>query len=127
MSAAYVRAAGGLASTISLLFGGTATITSMVYSVRTRDGASSFTAIVAGGTSFVTTAGAFLIHTPAGNGLQNMILDLDGIITVSTAGTIIPQYQLSAAPGVGVVVQAGSFAEITEIGADTFTNDPAWA
>ena len=52
---------------------------------------------------------------------------LDGIVRISVAGTFIPQYQWSAAPGVAGVTLRDSYFMLMPVGAQSVAAVGAWA
>lgn len=112
------KAAGTTGHTLSFLFGGTAVVSSIAYTImRTSSGI-----------SFVDTAGAvqpfYFSQTTAAvvvTGSRTLAAYYDqsvlkGTVSVTTSGTFIPQYQLSAAPGGAYTTAAGSYMYIYPIG-----------
>lgn len=124
------KTAGTTAHTLSFLFGGTAVVSSIAYTImRTSSGI-----------SFVDTAGAvqpfFFSQTTTAvvvTGSRTLAAYYDqsvlkGTVSVTTAGTFIPQYQLSAAPGGAYSTVAGSYFLIYPIGAaGANTSVGSWA
>lgn len=113
------KAAGTTAHTISSLFGGTATINNIGYSVTSSSSSSSsFTTNMGLGIYYfqVATASAF-----TGSGLATnpaiAHAQMSGTVSVNVGGTFIPQYQLSAAPGGAWTVALGAYFRIYPIGA----------
>lgn len=106
------RAAGGTSHTTAILFGGSAVLASNDFVAGAKEGETSALAdlsvipatgatvsVVAKATSSTTTEQAFL--------------EVEGIVVVATAGTFIPQFQYSAAPGGAPTILRGTFFEIT--------------
>jgi hypothetical protein len=116
------KASGVTSHTISLLFGGTATTTvngigiTAVSSYGTTTGYSlnAFATVATG----ATTAAAI-----------NYVFDVKGTVLVSTGGTFIPQYSLSAAPGGAYSTLAGSYFSLWPVGSQpvTSTSVGTWA
>ena len=124
-----LKSAGTTSHTISLGFGGTATINNCAYTLinawsssgisTTSNGANAMTILTASST--VVTA-AF---TGAGEGVNFII---KGTVSINAGGTFIPQYTLSAAPGGAYTTQAGSYIKISPISASgANTNIGSWA
>ena len=124
-----LKSAGTTSHTISLGFGGTATINNCAYTLinawsssgisTTSNGANAMTILTASST--VVTA-AF---TGAGEGVNFII---KGTVSINAGGTFIPQYTLSAAPGGAYTTQAGSYIKISPISASgANTNIGTWA
>jgi len=113
------KSAGTTSHNISSLFGGTATINNIGYSVATSSSSSSaFTTAMGLGIYYfqVATASAF-----TGTGLATnpaiAHAQMSGTVSVNVGGTFIPQYQLSAAPGGAWTVALGGYFRIYPIGA----------
>jgi hypothetical protein len=113
------------ATTISSLFGGTATITSIGYNCTAAKGTS--TSAVQARLSYIETVAATVVtnSTPS----NYVTVAIRGIVRVNAGGTFIPQFQYSSAPGViGVtpVIQANSYFKIYPIGTNTISNVGNW-
>lgn len=55
------------------------------------------------------------------------LVDFEGIFRTGTAGTITPQINFSAAPGVTCLMKIGSFIEFYPLGINTLTKVGGWA
>ena len=112
------KAAGTTSHTISLLFGGTATLNNINYEVVTTGATSSGTAL---GTTIselsVNVATATVINAAQTNALYFHHAVIKGTVSINAGGTFIPQYSLSAAPGGAYTTQTGSYMSIYPIGA----------
>jgi hypothetical protein len=126
---AMSKAAGTTSASISLLFGGSATLNSIMYSAMWEFDATSFQtyvnpnsfAIVQVATAAATTQSS----TTAVTFYRCMI---KGTVSVSAGGTFIPQYQLSAAPGGAYTTALGSYFKISPLGASgSNTSIGTWA
>lgn len=110
---------------LSLLFGGTATITSIAYSVMTSTPITE----VFGGPLFgwASVATAFSIAGALASATHHNIF-LTGIVRINAAGTFIPQYQWTTnAPGVAGVTLANSYIYLTPFGSNTAKAIGPWA
>ena len=122
------RAAGTTSHTTSVLFGGTATFTAARYKCDCRYGARSASTPVRPytaeykGTAPSTAQVVSLASTIA----QSKTFDFDGMLIVNAAGTLIPQFQYSAAPGGAPVVEQGSYFRIAPVGLAATTQIGAW-
>lgn len=127
---ALSKSAGTTSHTLSLLYGGTATLNNIMFrfsgfgalsAVTTSLSSSShmgYFAAAAGGVSSVaiTTAAAGLWYT------------VRGTVSVNVGGTFIPQYSLSAAPGGAYSTVIGSYFAIWPVGAaGSNTSVGTWA
>ena len=124
------KATGGVAHIVSLLFGGTATINNIGYSVLSASSSSaSFTGALGIAIYYLQVATASAI---TGSGLATnpaiVHAKISGTVSVNAGGTFIPQYQLSAAPGGAWTVASGAYFSIYPIsasGSNTSVGD--WA
>lgn len=113
--------------TLALGFGGTATANNMlITATHTQSSANGITSsppyAFDNNKGFVQTAVTNLAtFNQAGSGVGGTIISIQmefsGTISVNAAGTFIPQYQLSAAPGGAYSTIAGSYIRLTPIGA----------
>jgi len=107
--------------TVSFSFGGTATISSALYR-----GIGQSAAVNVNGTaqtSAWSNGAAAIICQP--NGTAGWC-EVQGLIRVTTGGTIIPQFTVSITPAV-CTVASGTHFMLTEIGADTVTERGTWS
>jgi hypothetical protein len=120
---AISKSAGTTSHNFSLLFGGTATLNNIGYSVQRYVDTTSFTNLSSANTqlSFVQTANAFAIANGSSNATEYYIFVIKGTVSINAGGTFIPQYSLSAAPGGAYTTQVGSYFKITPL-ANTTTN-----
>jgi hypothetical protein len=111
------KTAGTTSHTISSLFGGTATINNINYSILTIEGSALPLTLVGGLTGCNNTVSAF-VATDAFTGASNSVaIVIKGTVSVNAGGTFIPQYSLSAAPGGAYTTQIGSYIKIAPLGA----------
>jgi hypothetical protein len=54
-------------------------------------------------------------------------LDLRGIVRINAAGTFIPQFQYSAAPGGAPTIQQNTFFMLRKLGSGSATTQGTWA
>jgi hypothetical protein len=113
------KTAGTTAHSISLLFGGTATLNNIGYSAMTGSSSNSaFTTAIGPSLYYfqVATASAF---TGVGLTVNTVIahVRMTGTVSINSGGTFIPQYQLSAAPGGAYTVALGAYFRIYPVGA----------
>jgi hypothetical protein len=110
------------AHTISLLFGGTATLNNISYALIGNFNNAAATAIVAPDIfAFNEAATAFVVNAAPAAATAILVFPchMKGTLSVDSGGTLIPQLRLSAAPGATTVYRtvAGSFFKIGAIGA----------
>lgn len=120
-----VRSSGVTAHTTGVLFGGSATITSINYL------AECYQSTV--GNSFSTPGGlrgdsaAVVTVAQSDNTTsENLLINVSGIVRITTGGTFIPQFQYSAAPGGAPTIKANSFFYLRNIGSNTVTSQGTW-
>jgi hypothetical protein len=99
------RAAGTTSHTTGVLFGGTATLTSIDYTARI----SNPTGNVLGAVQEIRGLSAALL----------VLTELIGVVRTTLAGTFIPQFQYSAIPGGVPTVKRNSFIRLTPLGSNT--------
>ena len=105
----YVTNTGTTSHTWSTLFGGTAVLTSIGYAAF---GNSLTAAGPAAGTiqsGYVANASAAAVTAASTSATEFVTVLLRGVVVIGTAGTIIPQVKLSAAPGGAQTMKAGSY------------------
>jgi len=115
------KTTGATSHTISVGFGGTATINNIAYGIRwnridsalTASAMTQFNALH----SFSTLAAAFVLTGAIASAAETFIAKISGTVSVSASGTFLPQYTLSAAPGGAYSTLAGSCMSIWPIGA----------
>lgn len=117
--------------TMGLSFGGTATLTSIAYRADAHHAAANTTqptstAALSNATA-VEQASNTVVTGLSGttSGLRTSIW-VRGIIRVNGAGTVIPQFQFSAARGAGNVL-ANTFFKLRKVGSNTVVNQGQWA
>ena len=123
------KTAGTTSHTISLLFGGTATINNIIYNYTEGEITGQFpTLSAAQNIGSVTAATATVVTNAIGVASKSVSLTLNGTVSVNAGGTFIPQYQLSATPGGAYTTAAGAFFLIYPIGASgANTSVGTWA
>lgn len=119
------RAAGTTSHTIGILFGGTATFTSIGYVADTT----STTGNVLGTTSsiFGVVATTTVVTAASTTATENNVIKLKGIMRINVAGTIIPQFIFSAAPGGVPTIRANSYFKLTPLGTNTVASVGNWS
>jgi len=114
----FSKSAGASAHTVSILFGGTATLNNIGYQAIAGNSATSFNAGF--GTIFmnapqVATATVTTVSISSANSF--VTYQVKGIVSVNGAGTFDPQYILSAAPGGAYSTAVSSYFKIAPLGA----------
>lgn len=121
-------AAAAVSHQFALLFGGTATLNSIAYVVNNSGVAVLPGSAVAPLINMVTVATATNLTGAMSVATANHVrMTVHGVVSCNGAGTFIPQYQLTAAPG-AYTTDANSYIRIRPIGASgANTNIGTWA
>ncbi|RWM26885.1 hypothetical protein [Mesorhizobium sp.] len=115
------RGAGTTSHTTSLLWGGTATFTSFDALAKVSNGdAGTLGAVV---DKEITVATGTVVTAANTSATESVKVMIEGEMRVNAAGTFIPQFQYSAAPGGAPAIRRGSFFEIWPIGPAAFTSN----
>lgn len=112
------KSAGTTSHNLSWLFGGTASINNISYQVTGDSSVVSFTSGF--GTRFSAApqvATAIALYSGLTSAALFVVLNIKGTVSVNAAGTLTPQYILSAAPGGAYTTAQGSYFKIKPIGA----------
>lgn len=126
----FSKTAGTAAHNFNLGYGGTATLNNIAAVV---DALFSSTALSTANQSNITrntygTSAQSSIWLAASAATINAIVTIKGTVSINAAGTFIPQYSLSAAPGGAYSTAAGSYFLIYPIGtAGADVNVGGWA
>lgn len=124
---AMVKSAGTTNHTIAIGYGGTATITSIALQYWYAFAASSSFLTVNPTSHFVTSASSAVLTTGITNTDEVFQIHVNGILRVNGAGTFIPQYTLSAAPGGAYTTQINSYFILYPLGTNTVLNVGNWS
>lgn len=109
----HIDTTGTTSHQLGLLWGGTATVQDIGYAANATNAATE----VSGATSAIWIAVATVINVSAAlASATHHSVWVNGIIRISAAGTLIPQYQWSAAPGVAGVTLRDSYLMLIPIG-----------
>lgn len=122
-----VRSEGTTSHTTSVLFGGTATISSILYAIESTTTTGAPTSTTNSQQLVATAATATQVATTSTSGTENIVIKLKGTMTITDSGTIIPQFKYSAAPGGDPTIKAGSYIKFTPLGEDDAASFGAWA
>lgn len=113
----YILTNSPTASNFSVQFGGTATFATFEYAF------SNWSASGERQYGIANTAGAVPMY--AANRATPYVLQLDGTIVTTAAGTLIPQITMTVG-GATATLQPGSFFEIVYLGPSTFVSQGGW-
>lgn len=119
------RAAGSTSHTTSLLFGGTATLTSIAYMAKVQVGDTMALLPLSRVQSAVATA--TVIKAASTSTTEQITVDFEGIVRVNAGGTLIPQFQYSSAPGGTPTILKGSRLMLTPIGNGSVVSQGTWS
>lgn len=120
----HIHTTGTTSATLSVLFEGTATLTSIGYMYESDMATTETFSSDSSGWSSVATATAL---GGAVASQRHYTIRLFGTVRVNAAGTFIPRYQFSAAPGAAPVTLANSRLRLTPIGSNTVGTVGAWS
>lgn len=114
---------GTTSRTLAISFGGTATLTSILYWSRYSVGLDSGAATIYFAT--VDTASSTVINS-AQTG-ANEDVEIEGIVRINGGGTFIPQFTFSADPTGTITIHKNSFFILEKMGSDTVVSNGTWA
>lgn len=115
---------GATTHTTGLSFGGTASLTSIRYLARTVRAAANTLASTFAGIDIIVATNTVVDVT----GTQAAtVVEIDGIVRINAAGTLIPQYQFSANPTGTITTKKDSFFELRAIGDNTLASLGTWS
>jgi hypothetical protein len=126
---AISKSAGTTSHTVSLLFGGTATLNNIGYLAQSAN-ASAFTGQTAALTThnYIAAGTATVITAAITDAARAITVRISGTVSVNAGGTFIPQYQLSAAPGGAYTTAIGSYITFNAIGTSgSNSSNGTWA
>jgi hypothetical protein len=127
---ALAKTAGSTSHTFALGFGGTATLNNIAYQLDYRSldsGTLPPSPVGASFTMFLQSASSTVVSSAltSANATHHGIIK--GTVNINAAGTFIPQYTLSAAPGGAYTTQIGSYMKIAPVGAAGVISQGNWA
>lgn len=114
---------GVVTHTTGVLFGGTATLNSIDYYAMLQSGA--LNALTTTQSSKVCSVASNQVLNATSTGASTHIW-IKGIIRINAGGTLIPQFQFSAAPGGTNLVKRNTHFQLTRIGDNLITSDGTW-
>lgn len=119
------RAAGTASHTTGNLFGGTATLTSIDYFADAMTGDANSLVAVQG--FWKTDATSHVIKAASTSATEQTLIRVRGIVRINAAGTFIPQFIYSVAPGGAPTVLRGTYFRMKRIGINTLGSVGPWA
>jgi hypothetical protein len=117
------RSAGAVSHTTSLVFGGTATLTSILWRAQTNTGDTLANAV--GNHAAGRVATAVVVKAASVSASEEISILVHGSVKINAAGTFIPQFQYSAAPGGAPTIQIGTRFTLTKKGSG-FNTKGTW-
>jgi hypothetical protein len=126
---ALSKAAGATSHTISVGFGGAATVNNISYGIIEKSNTTSFTNLATSDTiqAFIQTASATVMTGAVASAAAFFMQNIKGTVSINAGGTFTPQYTLSAAPGGAYSTLTGSYFLIYPIGSAGLINVGTWA
>ncbi len=123
------RTAGTTSHTIGMNFGGSATITSIAYWAHiTQSDTATWSANGSGsGTYQEVATNVTLNFTASTSANQVFVIRVSGIVRVNAAGTFIPNFQYSAAPGGAPTIRANSWFKMRPVGTNSVLSVGNWS
>ena len=113
------KTAGATSHTVGFGFGGTATLNNINYQVNGLGSTSATLSISSASytSGYIATASNTTTSAAVASATVNWWFLLKGTVSVNAAGSFIPQYTLSAAPGGAYSTVSGSYFKINPLGA----------
>lgn len=119
------RSAGAVSHTTGLLFGGTATLISIDWMASAKVGDTNALAALSGFRGLAATE--LVLKVASTSTTENSMFNINGIVRTNAAGTFIPQFKFSAAPGGAPQVKRGSFFRLWPIGDNNVVSAGTWS
>jgi hypothetical protein len=119
------RAAGTTSHTTGILFGGTATLTNIDYFGRAKTGDTN--ALAAENGFWANAATSLVVKAASTSATENTLIDVSGTVRINAAGTFIPQFIYSVAPGGAPTIKRGTFFRMWPLGSNTVVSQGTWA
>lgn len=120
-----VRAAGTTSHTTSLLFGGTASLSNIAYHAIVNTG--DVDTNIAANRTIAIVGTAIVVKAASTSATESFTVLLHGMARFGAAGTFIPQFQYSAAPGGAPTVRRNSYFRVEPVGSNTVASTGPWA
>ena len=119
------RAAGTTSHTTALLFGGTATVASIAYQATANTGDT--VAAAAANNVAAEVATATVVKAASTSATEQISVLVKGTVRFSAAGTFIPQFIYSAAPGGAPSILKNSFFKLLPLGNASVASQGTWS
>lgn len=121
------RAAGNTSHQTANLFGGTATFTSIHYTLQATSTSGAPVGTTPANQLYAAAATATFFTNAVTFTDEHITLVIEGVMRINGAGTVIPQFQYSAAPGGAPTILLDTFFELWPIGSNTVQTVGNWA
>lgn len=118
--ATLTKSAGTTTHAVQFGFGGTATVNNIYSDIRVIFSTTGVNTAITGSTTNGATSTQATFTTVTATSASAALLcsmNISGTVSINVAGTFIPQYQLTAAPGGAYTVLAGAYVLIYPVGA----------
>lgn len=119
------RAAGTTSHTTALLFGGTATLTAIDYFADAMTGDAN--SLVSTSGFWKTDATSHVMKAASTSATEQALFRVRGVVRINAAGTFIPQFIYSAAPGGAPTVLRGTIFRMKRLGINTLGSVGPWS
>lgn len=119
------RAAGTTSHTTGILFGGTATLTGIAYLALCKEGDANDLQDVSGFRAVAATE--LVVKAASTSATEQVLILIKGIVRINAAGTLIPQFKYSTAPGGAPTVKANSYFLMRKLGAGSVAERGTWS
>lgn len=119
------RAAGATSHTTGILFGGTASLTNIDFWGEGKTGDTN--ALAASNGFWGNAASSLVLKAASTSATENSFFHVRGTVRINAAGTFIPQFIYSAAPGGAPTIKRGTYFRMWPIGSNTVVSQGTWA
>ena len=119
------RGAGTTSHTTGVLFGGTVSFTSITY--RAEATSSTGNVLTAPSVIYGTTGTVLTVTAASTSASENIVVKLNGVIRTNAGGTLIPQFQFSAAPGGAPTILKNSYIMLRPLNNSSTTTVGNWS
>ena len=119
------RSGGTTSHTTSMLFGGTATLTSIAYFAMCKS--TDVATLGNVGAAMFNVATASTVKNASTGATEQVVIHVKGSVRINAAGTFEPQFQYSAAPGGAPTIKAGSYFRLEPLGDGSIEASGSWS
>lgn len=122
---ATIRAAGTTSHTTGILFGGTASLTNIFFLAEANVG--EVDTLLPTSRTIATVATLTNVKAASVSATEATSVSVLGVVRINAAGTFIPQFQYSVAPGGAPTIRRNSYFRMEPVGSNTFTALGPWS